>query len=103
MAVDVKSELPVAMIVVSANENEKKHSVSLFWKASEYVKPKKLLADPQCSASNLREIALENVLCWLFLTRRIKAWEFEAFSELTGNSEVMGQKTSKWLIGSELR
>ena len=35
LAVDVKSELPVAMIVVSANENEKKHSLSLFTKASE--------------------------------------------------------------------
>jgi hypothetical protein len=28
LAVDVKSELPLAMIVVSANENEKKHSIS---------------------------------------------------------------------------
>ncbi len=41
LAVDVKSELPIAMIVVSANENEKKHSISLFRKASEYVKPRK--------------------------------------------------------------
>ena len=54
MAVDVKSELPIAMIVVSANENEKKHSISLFTKASEYVKPKKLLADSQYSAVNLK-------------------------------------------------
>jgi transposase len=57
LAVDVKSELPIAMIVVSANENEKKHSVNLFKKASEYVKPKKLLADSQYSAGNLREMA----------------------------------------------
>lgn len=35
LTVDVKSELPVAMIVVSANENEKKHSISLFSKASD--------------------------------------------------------------------
>jgi IS5 family transposase len=35
LAVDVKSELPIAMIVVSANENEKKHSISLFKKASD--------------------------------------------------------------------
>jgi transposase len=55
LAVDVKSELPVAMIVVSANENEKKHSLSLFEKALEYVKPRKLLADSQYSAENLRE------------------------------------------------
>ena len=59
LAVDVKSELPLAMIVVSANENEKKHSINLFKKASEYVKPGKLLADSQYSAANLRETALE--------------------------------------------
>src|SRR3972149_3479051 len=58
LAVDVKSEMPIAMIVVSANENEKKHSISLFAKASEYVKPGKLLADSQYSAANLRETAL---------------------------------------------
>jgi IS5 family transposase len=60
LAVDVKSELPLAMIVVSANENEKKHSISLFEKTSEYVKPRKLLADSQYSAANLRETALEH-------------------------------------------
>jgi len=59
LAVDVKSELPVAMIVVSANENEKKHSINLFKKASEHVKPRRLLADSQYSASNLRETASE--------------------------------------------
>ena len=59
MAVDVKSELPIAMIVVSANENEKKHSVSLLKKASEHIRPKKLLADSQYSAGNLRESAIE--------------------------------------------
>jgi transposase len=59
LAVDVKSELPVAMIVVSANENEKKHSISLFEKALKYVKPRKLLADSQYSAANLREMASE--------------------------------------------
>jgi len=60
LAVDAKSELPIAMIVVSANENEKKHSINLFTKASKYVKPKKLLADSQYSAANLRETALEH-------------------------------------------
>ena len=59
LAVDVKSELPIAMIVVSANENEKKHSISLFEKSSKYVKPRKLLADSQYSAGNLREAALK--------------------------------------------
>jgi hypothetical protein len=59
LAVDVKSELPVAMIVVSANENEKKHSINLFRKASEHIEPAKLLADSQYSAANLRDAALE--------------------------------------------
>jgi transposase len=59
LAVDTKSELPIAMIVVSANENEKKHSISLFRKASEHVKPGKLLADSQYSAANLRETTSE--------------------------------------------
>lgn len=59
LVVDAKSELPVTMIVVSANENEKKHSISLFKKASEYVKPTRLLADPQYSAANLRVTALQ--------------------------------------------
>jgi IS5 family transposase len=60
LAVDVTSELPVAMVVVSANENEKKHSISLFRKASEHVKPGKVLADSQYSAANLRITALEH-------------------------------------------
>ena len=34
LAVDAKSEMPVAMTVTSANENEKKHSLKLFEKAS---------------------------------------------------------------------
>jgi len=59
LAVDVKSELPVAMTVVSANENEKKHSIGLLRKASEYVRPKRLLADSQYSAGSLRDAALE--------------------------------------------
>jgi len=33
LAVDAKSEMPVAMIVASANENEKKHSQKLVEKA----------------------------------------------------------------------
>jgi len=45
LAVYVKSELPIAMIVVSANENEKKHSIGLFKKAREYARAGELLAD----------------------------------------------------------
>jgi hypothetical protein len=59
LAVDAKSELPVAMTVASANENEKKHSLGLFEKASCHVKPKKLLADPQYSSQSLRDMALK--------------------------------------------
>jgi transposase len=60
LAVDVKSELPVAMVVVSANENEKKHSINLLRKASVYVKPKKVLADAQYSAASFREEAFKD-------------------------------------------
>jgi hypothetical protein len=59
LAVDAKSELPVAMTVASANENEKKHSLVLFEKASLHVRPKRLVADPQYSSQRLRETALE--------------------------------------------
>ena len=57
LAVDVKSELPVAMVVASANENEKKHSNSLFKMASSQVKFRKLVADPQYSSQGLRDAA----------------------------------------------
>jgi len=59
LAVDSRSELPVAMTVAPANENEKKHSLRLFEKASRHVKPKRLVADPQCSSQSLRDVALK--------------------------------------------
>jgi transposase len=59
LAVDTRSELPVAMTVASANENEKKHSLKLFEKASIHVKPRKLLADPQYSSQSLRDATLK--------------------------------------------
>jgi hypothetical protein len=52
LAVDAKSEMPVAMIVASANENEKKYSSRLFEKASSHVKPRRLVADPQYSSQS---------------------------------------------------
>ena len=58
LAVDARSEMPVAMTVASANENEKKHSLKLFEKASRYVKARRLVADPQYSSQSLREAAL---------------------------------------------
>jgi hypothetical protein len=59
LAVDTRSELPVAMTVASANENEKKHSIRLFEKASIHVKARKLVADPQYSSQSLRDAALK--------------------------------------------
>jgi transposase len=59
LAVDTRSELPVAMTLAPANENEKKHSLRLFEKASRHVKPKTLLADPQYSSQSLRDAALK--------------------------------------------
>jgi transposase len=58
LAVDAKSELPVAMVVASANENEKKHSCNLFERASSKVKFKKLVADAQYSSQGLRDAAV---------------------------------------------
>jgi transposase len=60
LAVDCRSEMPIAMTVASANENEKKHSINLFEKASFHVKPRKLLADPQYSSRSLRDTALNH-------------------------------------------
>ena len=59
LAVDARSEMPVAMTVASANENEKKHSLKLFEKASRHVKSRMLVADPQYSSQILRDDALK--------------------------------------------
>jgi hypothetical protein len=59
LTVDCRSEMPIAMTVAPANENEKKHSMQLFEKASWHVKPKRLVADPQYSSQSLRDAALE--------------------------------------------
>lgn len=57
IATDAKSELPIAVIAASANENEKKHAPALFrkaWKATEQ-RMKTFIADPQYSSRKLRE------------------------------------------------
>jgi transposase len=59
LAVDARSEMPIAMTVASANENEKKHSLELFKKASCHVRPRRLVADPQYSSQSLREEAVK--------------------------------------------
>src|SRR3990170_1497663 len=57
IAADAKSELPLAVIVASANENEKKHAPALFRKALNATeqRTRTLVADSQFSSSKLRE------------------------------------------------
>jgi hypothetical protein len=57
IATDAKSELPIAVIAASANENEKKHAPALFrkaWRATEQ-RMKTFIADLQYSGRKLRE------------------------------------------------
>jgi len=56
VATDAKSELPLAIIVASANENEKKHAPELFRKALKATEQrmKTLVADSQYSSRKLR-------------------------------------------------
>jgi transposase len=59
IAIDSKSELPLAIIVAPANDNEKKHAPILLekaWKAAK-GRVKLLVADPQYSSRNLRDQA----------------------------------------------
>jgi IS5 family transposase len=49
IALDAKSELPIAFVVVPANENEKKHAPTLLKKSLRFVHPEKLVADSQYS------------------------------------------------------
>ena len=57
VAADAKSELPLAVIAASANENEKKHASALFRKAFKTTKQRTrtLVADSQFSSRKLRE------------------------------------------------
>ena len=59
MAADAKSELPLALITASANENEKKHASKLFDKALKTTKQRMntLVADSQYSSRKLRDQA----------------------------------------------
>jgi transposase, IS5 family len=59
MAVDAKSELPLAVIVAPANDNEKKHAPALFKKTLKATKRKMriMIADSQYSCSSQREQA----------------------------------------------
>ena len=57
IATDAKSELPIAVIAASANENEKKHAPVLFQKAMRATEQrmKTFIADSQYSSRKLRE------------------------------------------------
>lgn len=59
VAVDAKSELPLAVIVAPANDNEKKHAPALLKKALAATdgRMKILVADPQYSSKSFREKA----------------------------------------------
>ena len=61
IAVDAKSELPLAVIVAAANDNEKKHAPELFKKALKATKKrmKLLIADSQYSCKGQREQAAD--------------------------------------------
>ena len=60
IAIDAKSELPLAVIVASANDNEKKHAPVLLEKTLKATKRlvKLVVADSQYSSRNLREQGL---------------------------------------------
>jgi transposase len=57
VAVDAESDLPLALVTASANENEKRHASKLFVKAVKTTKQrlKTLVADSQYSSRKLRD------------------------------------------------
>jgi IS5 family transposase len=61
LAIDAKSELPLAVIVAPANDNEKKHAPVLFRRAFKATKGrmKLVVADSQYSCKSLRDQAAE--------------------------------------------
>jgi transposase len=61
MAIDAKSELPLAVIVAPANDNEKKHAPVLFRRALKVTKGrmKLMVADSQYSCKSVRDQAAE--------------------------------------------
>ena len=62
IAIDAKSELPLAVIVAPANDNEKKHAPALFGKALNATEQRMntLVADSQYSSRKLRELILSH-------------------------------------------
>ena len=61
LAVDVDSDMPVAAVVASANDNEKKHALGLVDKASLLVDGvKAVVGDSQYSSRRVRECIIEH-------------------------------------------
>jgi hypothetical protein len=61
LALDVESDMPVAAVVASANENEKKHAEELIEKASLVVEGvKNVVADSQYSSEKIRGLVEEH-------------------------------------------
>ncbi len=60
VAVDVESDMPLAVVVASANENEKKHAPELLDKVAQVFDGfKVVVADSQYSSSNVRDCVVE--------------------------------------------
>jgi transposase len=75
LAVDIDSDMPVAAVVASANENEKKHAEELIEKASAVVdEVKAVVADSQYSSEKVRgmieEFGAEPVIPYMSSHRR---------------------------------
>jgi len=75
LAVDVESDMPVAAIVASANENEKRHVGELLDKASLVVDGfKAVVSDSQYSSENaidlIEELGAETVIPYMSNQRR---------------------------------
>ena len=90
------------MILVSANRNEKKHSIGLFGEASEYAKPGKLLVDSQYSSANFRECILEHGALPVIPYPRNQQKGVKGTLRLTGNFAVTDLNPSRELKGKGL-
>ncbi len=67
LSVDPKRILPLAVLVASANDNEKKHAPSLFEKTRDVLNRagvgfRRLIGDSQYSSRNVRELVEETVI-----------------------------------------
>jgi transposase len=91
VAIDAKSELPLAVIAASANENEKKHAPTLIRKALKTTKQrtKTLVADSQFSSRKLREQLATHGVKAVIPTRQISVKEKPSFCVWTSISGLM--------------